>query len=426
MFEYQKNKIKKINKFLVIIFIGLLFYSSNMIKPLADEENNDTDTNNVTNITEDTVEDDRTNNSDVNKKLDIDLSNINIDDTFKSYDNNEYKISQVNMSIININSEKTDIYNFEIYTKVNDEGTWRKFVKLDDLCKDKNVCELVDDKTDIVLKRTSPLNGKIVDSNSKKLDTYYRTVYDGEKKQFQSVLVIGEKFYKFNFDADEDSKFNEEGILTSDVETLTDKNGDLYVSLRFVTEALGAEVKWTAAKDDESNDTVDINFYDNESYCKNIITSFSDTCNDISDSELDKIEKCDSNDTKCESERCKEYIKNNLNDSSLDNLSLKIDYNYIDENNKIKKYSANWEKENIYQSSDKNIDGYGIILYRSVPLIIDIFNGVDNDECSTEETECLMEGKKYITDEVMINLSGRSGPYCSIAIDEQITTSASR
>lgn len=422
----------KLNRTLILILIGLLVYSSSTTRIFADENNTKSDAkeNTTKNTDTDDSSSDRNDKSDINEKLDIDLSQIKVDDSFKSYSDNEYIVSQVNKSNIKINGNKVDIYNFEIYAKINNSETWRKFVKLNDLCKDKNVCELLDDKTDIVLKRTSSLNGKILDDSSKKLDTYYRTVYDGPNKQFKSVLIIGETFFKFNSDANENSKFNTEGVLTSDVETLTDKNGDLYVSLRFVTEALGAEVKWTAAKQG-NNDTVEINFYDNEKYCKNINTSFSESCKNVDENTLNKIKKCDTNDSTCQSDRCKTYIKNNLNNKKIDDLSLNIDYNYIDENSKIRNFKADWKKKDIYLSTDKDIDGYGIILYKSVPLLIDIFNGVDSDECintiiSFEEAECIEKGNKWITDEVYIKLQERDKPYCAINLNEQVSTSAEK
>ena len=386
----------------MILLTGLLIFISNFNIVFADEMQN----------------------------LNVDLSNVKEGDSFKTNENIEYTVTQVDKSNISINNQSINIYNFEISANIDGSDTWRKFVKLEDICKDKNVCELLDDDTDIILKRTSTLSGKVLDENSKELDVYYRTVYYNSKKQFKSTMAIGEQFYNFNYDNSDDGKFDKNGILTTDVETLIDKNEDIYVSLRFVTEALGAEVTWIAEKKDGENDTVNINFYDDTSYCKNISTSFENACKNISDDELEKVKKCDDGDSECLDERCKTYISENIEDKKLDDLSIEIDYKYNDKNDKLKTFKANWDKNNIYFSSDKNVKKYGIVLYNSVPLLIDIFNGVKDERCEDssidDKEKCLADGNRWVTDEEMIELNGDGNPYCAIDLSEQITTSASR
>ena len=367
--------------------------------------------------------------ADESDKLDIDLSDVKVDDTFTVSNGSTYKIVSANNTDISINSKDKDIYSFEIETEYDSKTTWRKFVKLDDICYSNSVCEVLDSDKYIDLKRVGATNEKIYSHDGKKtINVSYRTVYDFEKKEFKSYLEYGDENIKFNYNSNDDSKFDKDGVLTTDVEVLNDKNGDTYVSLRFITEALGAEVIWSPPEDDGEKDSVQINFFDEESYCKNITTVFEESCNDISEEELDKIEKC--SDRECYSDRCKKYISENFDD--LDNDSLKIKYKYLDETNGERNYEIDWKKKNIYFSKDKDNTGYGVVLYRGVPIVIDIINGVQNSKCDNttvskdEKQKCLDDGNEWVTDEELIELRGKDEPFCVIDLDEQITTSASR
>ena len=253
----------------------------------------------------------------------------------------------------------------------------------------------------------------------------YTTKYINDSKSFESRLIIGDNSYNFNAFKDENSIFNEQGVLIADVEPLTDSNNDLYVSLRFVTEALGAEVIWTEEGYDEGRDKVSINFYDSDKYCKVINTSYTESCKNIDEEELNNINNCDSNDDKCLSDRCKEYINENIDDLD-DSFEIITNYNYIDINNKLRKFEAKYKKEEVYIDNDKL---YIIIMYNGVPLPYNMFDESANENCKDEFYEeklnCLEEGKSWITDENMIKLSEKDGPFCGIEL-EKISQSADK
>ncbi len=344
------------------------------------------------------------------KKLDIDLSQINLYDKFE-YNGYNYTVSQVNSSDIYINNEQIDIYNFEAEVSNDDIQTWRKYVKFSDLCSDEQICKDFSENGIIALRRTYITK---VNNN----DVYYSTKYLKESNEFESHLVIGDNSYNFNEFKDENSIFNEQGILTADVEPLIDSNNDLYVSLRFVTEALGAEVIWTEKDMDEGKDKVSISFYDNDEYCKVINTSYTESCKNIDEEELNNINNCDSNDDKCLSDRCKEYISENI-DGLDDSFEIITNYNYIDINNKLRKFEAKYKKEEVYIDNDKL---YIIIMYNGVPLPYNILDESANEKCKDEfyeeKLKCLEEGKSWITDEKMIKLSEKDGPFCGIELEK--------
>ncbi len=351
------------------------------------------------------------------KNLNIDLSQINLYDKFE-YNGYNYTVSQVNSSDIYINNEQIDIYNFEVEVSNDDMQTWRKYVKFNDLCSDEQICKDFSESGTIALRRT--YSTKVNNS-----DVYYSTKYLKESNEFESYLVIGDNSYNFNAFKDENSIFSEEGILTADVEPLTDSNNDLYVSLRFVTEALGAEVIWTEEGYDEGRDKVSINFYDSDKYCKVINTSYTESCKNIDEEELNNINNCDSNDEKCLSDRCKKYINQNI-DMLDDSFEIATNYNYIDINNKLRKFEAKYKKEEVYIDNDKL---YIIIMYNGVPLPYNIFDESANENCKDEfyeeKLKCLEEGKSWITDENMIKLSEKDGPFCGIEL-EKISQSADK
>lgn len=351
------------------------------------------------------------------KNLNIDLSQINLYDKFE-YNGYNYTVSQVNSSDIYIDDEQIDIYNFEVEVSNGDIQTWRKYVKFNDLCSDEKICEDFSENGTIALRRTY---SETINNN----DIYYTTKYINDSKSFESRLIIGDNSYNFNAFKDENSIFNEQGVLIADVEPLTDSNNDLYVSLRFVTEALGAEVIWTEEGYDEGRDKVSINFYDSDKYCKVINTSYTESCKNIDEEELNNINNCDSNDDKCLSDRCKEYINENIDDLD-DSFEITTNYNYIDINNKLRKFEAKYKKEEVYIDNDKL---YIIIMYNGVPLPYNIFDESANENCKDEfyeeKLKCLEEGKSWITDENMIKLSEKDGPFCGIEL-EKISQSADK
>ena len=351
------------------------------------------------------------------KNINIDLSKINLLDKFE-YNGYTYTVSQVNSSDIYINNKLIDIYNFEVEVNNGDTQTWRKYVKFNDLCSDEKICKDFSQDNIIALRR---VYSNSINNN----EVYYTTKYLDDSRSFESRLIIGDNSYNFNEFKDENSIFNERGILTADVEPLIDSNNDLYVSLRFVTEALGAEVIWTEKDMDEGKDKVTINFYDNDEYCKVINTLYTESCKNIDEEELNNINNCDSNDDKCLSDRCKEYISENI-DGLDDSFEIITNYNYIDINNKLRKFEAKYKKEEVYIDNDKL---YIIIMYNGVPLPYNIFDESANENCKDEFYEeklnCLEEGKSWITDENMIKLSEKDGPFCGIEL-EKISQSADK
>lgn len=351
------------------------------------------------------------------KNINIDLSKINLLDKFE-YNGYTYTVSQVNSSDIYINNKLIDIYNFEVEVNNGDTQTWRKYVKFNDLCSDEKICKDFSQDNIIALRR---VYSNSINNN----EVYYTTKYLDDSRSFESRLIIGDNSYNFNEFKDENSIFNERGILTADVEPLIDSNNDLYVSLRFVTEALGAEVIWTEKDMDEGKDKVTINFYDNDEYCKVINTLYTESCKNIDEEELNNINNCDSNDEKCLSDRCKEYISENI-DGLDDSFEIITNYNYIDINNKLRKFEAKYKKEEVYIDNDKL---YIIIMYNGVPLPYNIFDESANENCKDEFYEeklnCLEEGKSWITDENMIKLSEKDGPFCGIEL-EKISQSADK
>lgn len=347
------------------------------------------------------------------KKVDVDLSKVNVNDTFE-FNGSNYTITQVNSSDIYVANQKLDIYTFEVYVENNSSPTWRKYVKYDDLCSNENVCQSFNSNDGMALRRT--YKKQISNYN-----IYYTTIYNN--RTFESRLVIGDKSYNFNTFKDENSIFSSEGTLSSDVEPLTDSNGALYVPLRFVTEALGAEVIWTEKQANEANDKININFYDDDSYCKGIIATYTDSCKNVSKTELNKIKNCDSDDKSCLSDRCNQYIKDNLDDS----MDIITNYNYIDVNDKLRKFVSDVKKEDVYTDGDSL---YIIIMYNGVPIPYDIFDTSSSTKCKNdnyyeEKLECLKLGRSWITDEVYLKLNGTDKPFCGINM-EVVSTSASK
>lgn len=352
------------------------------------------------------------------EKIDTDLSKVQLGDSF-NYKNNNYTISQINLSDIYINNQKVDIYNFEANISDGTNETWRKYVKFSDLCSDDKICKDFSENNQIALRRS-------YSNTINKSNVYYTTKYTNSSKTFESRLIVGDDSYNFNSFKDENSIFNNEGILTADVEPLVDSNNDLYISLRFVTEALGAEVSWSQNSNSDSKDIVNINFYDSDEYCKTINITYEKTCKNVEDDELNKIQSCNNNDLQCLSDRCERYIKNNLN-SLDDSFQIIADYNYIDIKDNLRTFEVKVKKEEMYIDTK---DAYMIIMYNGVPLPYNILNNNINSKCKDdsyeEKLECLQSGKSWISDEASIKLSEKNGPFCAINLTESVSSSGSK
>jgi len=360
--------------------------------------------------------------ADTNNKLDINLSKINVWDSFTVSDN-KYVVSSLNSTDIYINGDLTKIYNFEITTSINGEDTWRKYVKLDDLC-DSGICKIIDsdDESKIIVHRN--YNKNISDR-----EIYYRTTHDISDRTFHAVLAVGDDDFLFKSDSEVEKGF-EDGVLTSDTDTLIDSNNDIYVTIRFITESLGAEVKWSSISD--TKDSVKIEFYDNDNYCKNIDIDLSNACSDATDEELEKINKCSSKDDECIEKRCVTYLKSKSKTSDNSAYDIDIKYSYVDENKKT--INKDSELQKVYFSDDEEDSSViGVILYKGTPIAIDLLNQDDktcenntNDDDEQNSQEKCGQGEKLITDEHMIKLAEKEGPYCAIDLTESLSTSASR
>ncbi|MBQ7140302.1 MAG: hypothetical protein IJO32_02220 [Bacilli bacterium] len=265
----------------------------------------------------------------------VDLSRINIDDEFsvEHADNTYvYRVSEMDTDKIYIQkSNKLDIEHFEV--NVYEEGsnevlTSRKFVKLEDLCNegyaetedgdDINLCQA----TKYEIKKKSGRDSVIsisrqytntISDTVKKVENG-KTTYEGINREvhyitetklgtdeFESKLYLSdgsdEEFdldeidcngtneicYTFGGSESKNDNLSKKGVLTGDVETLVDENGDIYVSLRFLSEALGARVDWLP-QEDKDYDKVLIRFYEDEEYCKELNVEF-----DIENANFEKM-----------------------------------------------------------------------------------------------------------------------------------------
>ena len=398
-------------------------------------------------------EDENDGNTDVLKSSEIDLGNLNQWDQFEAPDGNIYTVTTTN-STIYIGSgenqqEYNDLYNFEItYETENGNATtgeistWRKYIKLEDLCSEEEgvtaenkslVCEIMSkDDESISLKRTykTSLNYSYYDFDSKEkgkkeTELYYKASHDINTKEFASILELvdldnpdGEPIDTYIFEgsdqiSNEAGKFSEEGILTTDINTLIDSNGDWYVSLRFVSEALGAEVTWESTGND--TDEVYIEFYDDEEYCKDIEYEFTEVCNSIPEGEEYEEQR----------QQCLEdsvtYVEDSLygKNTLFKDLSLNGTYTYTDSNGEKLTSDIDWRKLYVlltmpdeYDSEDQElnntldqkiywdtenerlrisnyvdkakgekVDIYGLIMYKGVPIPINLFTVNDNNTC---------------------------------------------
>lgn len=401
----------------------------------------------------------------VNNAVDVDLSRVKIDDQFKDSEGIVYTVvdDAANIYVGSGDNQKhyktgsVDTFEITYKTKngnatygVNDPSavdTWRKYIRLEDLCdltkKDGTpICEIMDatdyGRGEFYLKRLykEKISESVYDRDNDSMDSreislYYKSYHTTNSKQFTAMLQLVDenddeidtyKFYTSDETLDEAGKWdviNNESVMATDIETLIDNNGEVYVSLRFVSESLGAEVRWADVNNskDGSDDDVYIEFYDDKEYCKGIDFTFTSGGETKDPKDVERSL----------------YIK----ETAMENISLDGTYTYKDDNNRTRTSSAEWQKLYIlltipssYPSEffDKNLplgqrvvwiedsgenylrllgniygkysDGMcevgnttydcdlgeevsitGIILYKGVPVPIDIFN-VNNEKCS--------------------------------------------
>ncbi|MBQ7141098.1 MAG: CotH kinase family protein [Bacilli bacterium] len=244
----------------------------------------------------------------------------------QTIDNNQV-IYSINSLDIYIKGKETKLENFL-------SNKWRTYVKLDDLCSgDLNVCKIIDtDNEKIILNRTY----------EKMDDVYYRTEYVYKSNEYNSVLITPNSL-NFSFGKTKTSR---------DVKPLK-IDDELYVPIRFITEALGAEVIYEN-KNDNQNPRVKIDFYSNMELDFNIEFYNTSTKQNYDFKNLEK-NKC--YDVKVNFDNI--IIKNPKLFTQSENF-IKIDYN-------------NNERTNIcLYSSPENKSISFVFNYNSVPLLYKI------------------------------------------------------
>ncbi|MBQ9853950.1 MAG: hypothetical protein IJO57_02830 [Bacilli bacterium] len=283
-------------------------------------------------------------NEDIVDVSEIDLSDVEIGDEFSVEHNNDtyiYRVSEddtdriyigekKNRNILDIDHFEVDVYEEE-YNEDSIALTSRKFVKLEELC-DEEYIETEDGKSlnlcqattyEVKNKRsnrnsTIRINRQYVNniSDTVKKDNSGTITYEALDREvhyitettlgsdeFQSILYLSgtnefnlddvEEFEDFDCDENEElcytfggsearsDRLSKKGVLTGDVETLVDENGDIFVSLRFLSEALGARVDWLPQEVNENTDAVLIRFYDSDEYCKELDIEFNENNKDF-------------------------------------------------------------------------------------------------------------------------------------------------
>lgn len=261
----------------------------------------------------------------------IDLSELIIGSEFTvDNDNYTYKVTEINTDEIYFHERKDnnrisdDIYHFEVDVYENGSSevyTSRKFVRLRELCsldyikdsngKKLNLCEATNytsKKNNLTIKISRQYANTISDT-IKNVDTdpityeeinrevYYVTEHKLGTNEFESVLYLSgndgfdlkefdcsdedEICYSFGGSEAKSDRLSKTGILTGDVETLVDSKNNIYVSLRFLSEALGARVDWLENAVEQGIDAVLIRFYDNDNYCKEYDVNFTENNEDF-------------------------------------------------------------------------------------------------------------------------------------------------
>lgn len=440
-----------------------------------DNETTDDDDSKTTKNTEDDSENEE--NAEAKNAVDVDFSSLKIGDQFKDSEGITYTVDDLTSNIYVGSGENQKLYpsgsseipNFEItYTTKDGYETWRKYVKLEDLCQitkndGSHICEIMKDTDmkngEFYLKRMYKQkiyssNVKTVHSNDLDMDVgipdaqeislYYKSYHKVDTKRFEAILQLvyengstDPEVYTFEnnkniqtegtWSTETNDEGNEVSILSTDIETLKDNNGVVYVSLRFVSESLGAEVTWYSKEDSKTKDDDDvvIQFYDDKEYCKDIEYTFTGNGHEISPKEFEKSL----------------YI---TKESEVENLSLNGTYKYTDNDNETVTSNVDWKKVYIlltipdsypdgfienakslqnsilwvddsgenylwakralygkYSSENGtcSIDGTeyncdlgeeinitGIIMYKGVPIPIDLFN-INSESCSSSKND---------------------------------------
>ncbi len=361
---------------LLLTFTVFISYAS-PIFAAPEDENTDSETETVENTNEDE------NNIEVDNAVDVDLSSVQIGDQFKDSEGITYTVDDdaANIYVGSGDNQKHyetgSIDTFEITYRITDGDddsdaieTWRKYIRLEDLCgltKEDGtpICEIMDETDEkageFYLKRL--YKEKIYESvhdpdndtmDAREVSLYYRSYHTTESKEFRSILQLvdenDEVIDTYVFDSssgetpsgagqwevveDEDGKTT--SIMATDIETLIDNNDDVYVSLRFVSESLGAEVRWVSEEDskDGSDDDVYIEFYDDKEYCKDIEFTFTSGGEEKDPKDVEKSL----------------YTK----ETAMENISLDGTYTYTDNDGERRTSTIEWKKVYILLTIPEN------------------------------------------------------------------------
>lgn len=418
---------------LLLAFTVFTSYASPIFAAPEDEN-----TDNETETVENTNDNDEENNIEVDNAVDVDLSSVQIGDQFNDSEGITYTVSDdaANIYVGSGSNQKHyetgSVDTFEITYRIADGDddsdaveTWRKYIRLEDLCNltkgDRTpICEIMDETDEeageFYLKRLykeKVRNTVSEDGNSyeRYISIYYKSYHTTKTKEFEAILQLvdenDEVVNTYLFDSSsgttpsdagkweiiEEEDGNKTSIMATDIETLIDNNNDVYVSLRFVSESLGAEVRWVSEEDnkDGSDDAVYIEFYDDKEYCKDIEYNFISGIDNKTVVSPEEMEK-------------------SLYQKSLTKKELSLDgqYSYINNTtNEIEKFEVKWDDLYILLTVPENYpDGFFDIDSnsgepRNVPLSERIYWGKNSSGNNVLQINGLIYGK-YSDDQVTV------------------------
>lgn len=263
-------------------------------------------------------------------------------------------IDEINTMDIIIKNKLTNIENFL-------SNKWRTYVKLNDLCSDEiDVCKI------------EKLNSEeiILTKNYENMDNvYYKTAYIYKDNTYKSLLKAPNSL---------DFSFGD--IKTSPDVKPINIDGDLYVPIRFISEALGAEVIYENKTENEKA-SIKIDFYSNMNFDFNF--EFFDIST-LEGTNYSAMEKYDFKDLKKNS--CYDIVVN-VNDTPIYNSKL-----FTQNENFIKIDYNNNVQTNICLHDDPTDKSISFVFnYNNVPLIYN----VDESIIETKELD-----KIYLTGDV--------------------------
>jgi len=276
-------------------------------------------------------------------------------------------ITNYNNADIYVETKKIEIENFE--TIVNGKNVYRKYVLLYDLVDKIPDISYQYSKSDKILTLKRKYDKTINQKN-----VYYNTQHDINKNTFLSVLFIDEED-KILFGDNSSGQ-----IFTADTETLF-INDKIYVSLRFITEALGAEVTHKIrdkVENGQKKESVSIDFYNSDNYAKFVNLSWKNEYNTIvTQNDIENHSKTGY----CFLPNFSYTYHNGEKITSINNIYSKI---YANENHF--KWNINDKKLCSITNSSKTLTNTSVIIkYRGVPVVLNIDNLGISKYCKREE-----------------------------------------